>query len=205
VGLNATDEVLKLPKYNIWLYENYHVDAARENHLKNKNSVSPVFYLSFPSAKDSSWQQKHPGTSTIQVLGSYPFDWMKAWENNQWQKRGEDYEKIKEELKTLFLEKLYATLPQTKGHVEICELSTPLSTKHFSNYDKGEIYGLEHTPQRFELKQLRPKTNYKNLYLTGQDIIAVGVCSAMFSGIITSISILNRNILWRISRYKIGK
>lgn len=202
VGLNATDEALKLPKYNIWLYENYHVDAARENHLKNKNSVSPVFYLSFPSAKDSSWQQKHPGTSTIQVLGSYPFDWMKEWENNQWQKRGEDYEKIKEELKTLFLEKLYATLPQTKGRVEICELSTPLSTKHFSNYDKGEIYGLEHTPQRFELKQLRPKTNYKNLYLTGQDIIAVGVCSAMFSGIITSISILNRNVLWRISRYK---
>ncbi|MCD6019474.1 MAG: NAD(P)/FAD-dependent oxidoreductase [Bacteroidetes bacterium] len=202
VGLNATDEELKLPKYNIWLYENYKLDESREQHLKTKDSISPVFYISFPSAKDSEWQQKHPGTASIQVLGSYPFNWMKEWEHMKWQKRGDDYESVKEELKEVFLKKLYETLPQIKGHVEICELSTPLSTKHFSNYDKGEIYGLEHTPQRFELNQLRPQTNYKNLYLTGQDIIAVGVCSAMFSGVVTSISILNRNLLWRISRYK---
>ncbi|MES2565617.1 MAG: NAD(P)/FAD-dependent oxidoreductase [Bacteroidota bacterium] len=202
VGLNATDEVLNLPKYNIWLYENYKFDEANKLHLKTKHSASPVFYISFPSAKDKEWQQKHPGTSSIQILGSYPFNWMEEWEHKKWQKRGADYETLKEELKKVFLEKLYKTLPQIKGHVEICELSTPLSTKHFSNYDKGEIYGLEHTPQRFELKQLRPKTNYKNLYLTGQDIIAVGVCSAMFSGVVTAINILNRNLLWRISRFK---
>ncbi|MBC7695783.1 MAG: NAD(P)/FAD-dependent oxidoreductase [Burkholderiales bacterium] len=203
VGLNAADEELKLPKYNIWLYENYKLDESSELHLKTKDSESPVFYISFPSAKDSEWQQKHPGTSSIQLLGSYPFNWMKEWEDMKWQKRGDEYEAIKEELKKLYLEKLYKTLPQIKGHVEICELSTPLSTKHFSNYHNGEIYGLEHTPERFELKQLRPKTNYKNLYLTGQDIIAVGVCSAMFSGIVTSINILNRNLLWRVFRYKI--
>ncbi len=195
VGLNATDDELKLPKYNIWLYDNYDFDKAREMHLKTKDSSSSVFYISFPSAKDSEWQQKHPGTSSIQILGSYPFNWMEEWEHMKWQKRAEDYEAVNEELKNLYLEKLYKTLPQIKGRVEICELSTPLSTKHFSNYNKGEIYGLEHTPERFELKQLRPKTNYKNLYLTGQDIIAVGVCSAMFAGVITSINILNRNIL----------
>ena len=202
VGLNASDEELNLPKYNIWLYENYKFDETRELHLKTKNSISPVFYISFPSAKDSEWPKKHPGTAAIQVLGSYPFNWMQEWEHMRWQKRGADYEAVKEDLKNVFLEKLYKTFPQIKGKVEICELSTPLSTKHFSNYDKGEIYGLEHTPERFELKQLRPKTNYKNLYLTGQDIIAVGVCSAMFAGIITSINILNRNVLWRIARYK---
>ena len=202
VGLNVSDKELNLPKYNIWLYENYKFDESREIHLKTKDSISPVFYISFPSAKDSEWQKKHPGTAAIQVLGSYPFNWVEEWEHMKWQRRGTDYEAIKEELKNVFLEKLYKALPQIKGHVEICELSTPLSTKHFSNYNKGEIYGLEHTPERFELKQLRPKTNYKNLYLTGQDIIAVGVCSAMFAGIITSISILNRNLLWRISRYK---
>jgi all-trans-retinol 13,14-reductase len=202
VGLNATDEELNLPKHNIWLYNNYDLDFNNEQHLKTKNSISPVLYISFPSAKDSEWQKNHSGTSTIQVLGSYPFDWMEEWELMKWQKRGNDYEFVKEELKQLFLNKLYDVLPKIKGHVEVCELSTPLSTKHFSNYDKGEIYGLEHTPERFELKQLRPKTNYKNLYLTGQDIISVGVSSAMIAGVFTSISILNRNILWRIWRYK---
>jgi all-trans-retinol 13,14-reductase len=202
VGLNATDLQLKLPKYNMWLYNNYDFDFNNEHHLKTKNTISPVLYISFPSAKDSEWQQKHPGTSAIQVLGSYPFNWMEEWEHMKWQKRGSDYETVKEELKLLFIEKLYKTLPQIKGHVEVCELSTPLSTKHFSNYDKGEIYGLEHTPERFELKQLRPKTNYKNLYLTGQDILSVGVSSAMMSGVFTSINILNRNVLWKILRYK---
>ena len=203
IGLNKSDEELNLPKHNIWIYENYKLDLAQENHLDKKDSVSPFFYISFPSAKDSSWKNNHAGTSTIQVLGSYPYDWVKQWENDQWQKRGEEYEAIKEKVKEQILEKLYLTLPQIKGHIEIAELSTPLSTKHFSNYNKGEIYGLEHTPQRFELKLLRPKTNYKNLYLAGQDIIAVGVCSALFSGVAAAMSILNRNLIWRISKYKI--
>ncbi len=202
VGLNASDETLQLPKHNIWHYENYDLDAANDYHVKTKDSASPVFYISFPSAKDSAWQLKHPGTASIQVIGSYPYEWLQEWENTQWGKRGDEYDAKKETLKNSFLEKLYTILPQIKGHVEICELSTPLSTRHFSNYNKGEIYGLEHTPERFRLKLLRPRTSYKNLYITGQDVLCVGVSSALFSGIITAICVLKRNLLWRISRYK---
>ncbi len=202
VGLNASDEELKLPKHNIWLFDNYELDNSQKDHLKTKNSSSPISYISFPSAKDPDWKINHPGKSTIQVLGSFPYEWMQEWEEGKWQKRGEDYELVKEKIKNYLLEKLYLTLPQTKDRIEICELSTPLSTKHFSNYSNGEIYGLEHTPERFNLRQLRAKTNYKNLFLTGQDIVCVGVGAAMFSGLITSISILNRNLLWKIMRYK---
>jgi all-trans-retinol 13,14-reductase len=202
IGLNASDEALQLPKHNIWYYENYDLDAANEHHVKTKDSASPLFYISFPSAKDSAWQLKHPGTATIQVIGSYPYEWVQEWENTQWGKRGDEYDAKKEALKNAFLEKLYTILPQIKGHVDICELSTPLSTMHFSNYNKGEIYGLEHTPERFRLKLLRPRTSYKNLYITGQDVLCVGVSSALFSGIITAICVLKRNLLWRISRYK---
>ena len=202
VGLNGSDEELKLPKHNIWLYDNYQLDNSQEHHLQTKNSVSPVSYISFPSAKDPDWQKKHPGTATIQVIASFPYNWMKQWEEEKWQKRGDEYEKVKEEIKNKLLEKLYETLPQTKGKVEVCELSTPLSTKHFSNYSNGEIYGLEHTPERFNLLQLRAKTNYKNLFLTGQDIVCVGVGAAMFSGLITSVAILKRNLLWRVIRFK---
>ncbi len=202
VGLNASDEELKLPKYNIWLYDSYTFSEKFNFHLENANSISPLSYISFPSAKDPSWQVRHPGTATIQVIGSFPYNWMKQWEDKQWQKRGEEYELKKEQIKNDLLEKLYKTLPQLREKVVVSELSTPLSTKHFSSYSNGEIYGLEHTPERFNLKQLRAKTNYKNLYLTGQDIVCVGVGAALFSGIITSVSILNRNLLWKISRYK---
>lgn len=205
VGLNASDEELKLPKHNIWLFDNYQIDTSQEHHLKTKYSPSPISYISFPSAKDPDWQKKHPGTATIQVLGSYPYEWMKEWEEGKWQKRGDEYEKKKEEIKNDLLQKLLKTLPQLKGKIEICELSTPLSTKHFSNYSNGEIYGLEHTPARFNLMQLRAKTNYKNLFLTGQDIVCVGVGAAMFSGLITSVAILKRNLLWKVIKYKFAE
>ncbi|HET6244611.1 MAG: NAD(P)/FAD-dependent oxidoreductase [Bacteroidetes bacterium] len=203
VGLNASDKELKLPKHNIWLYDSYYLDEKFQKHLDGENIKSPLAYISFPSAKDADWENKHPGTSTIQVIGSFPYDGVKFWEDKKWQKRGQDYHALKEEIKSHLLEKLYQVLPQVNGKVEICELSTPLSTKHFSNYKRGEIYGLEHSPERFKLVQLRPKTNYKNLYLTGQDIVCVGVGAALFSGIITAVSILNRNLLWRIIRYKV--
>jgi all-trans-retinol 13,14-reductase len=203
IGLNASDEELKLPKYNIWLYNSYKLDVDYDLHQTNKHFSPSLAYISFPSAKDSSWPEKHPNTSTIQVIASCPYEWVKEWEEFKWQKRGVKYDLYKEEIKNHLLEKLYSVLPQLKGKIEVAELSTPLSTKHFSNYANGEIYGLEHSTARFDLKQLRASTPYKNLYLTGQDIVCVGVGSALFSGIITSVVILNRNLLGRINKFKV--
>jgi len=205
VGLNASDKDLKLPKHNIWIYDSHCLDTKFNEHMCNEYSDSPVTYISFPSAKDTDWCKKHSGTASIQVIGLYPYNWVKKWGDKNWQKRGDEYEKIKEELKTNMLEKLYKELPQVKGHIEIAELSTPLSTAHFTSYAQGEIYGLEHTPLRVRMKLLRPQTTYKNLYLTGQDTMFVGVGSALFSGILTAVAILNRNVLWSIMRYKKNK
>lgn len=202
VGLNASDEALALPKHNIWLYDSYELDSNYDKHMSNRDFDPSLAYISFPSAKDSDWPGTHPGTSTIQVIASCPYEWVEQWENLKWKKRGSEYEAYKEQTRERLLEKLYSVLPQIKDKIAISELSTPLSTKHFSSYSRGEIYGLEHSTARFKLKQLRATTPYKNLYLTGQDIVCVGVGSALFSGIITSVVILNRNLLSRISRYR---
>jgi all-trans-retinol 13,14-reductase len=202
VGLSASDEDLKLPKYNIWLYNSYKLDQDYDVHLANKRFAPSLAYISFPSAKDPGWAQKHPNTSTIQVIAPCPYDLVKEWEGQKWQKRGAAYEQYKEEIKNHLLEKLYSVMPHLKDKIEIAELSTPLSTRHFSSYAKGEIYGLEHSTARFALKQLRASTPYKNFYLTGQDIVCVGVGSALFSGIITSVVILNRNLLSRVKKYQ---
>jgi all-trans-retinol 13,14-reductase len=56
------------------------------------------------------------------------------------------------------LEALYEHVPEAKGKVDCHELSTPLSTKHFANYARGEIYGVSFTPERFRLRWLAPGT-----------------------------------------------
>ena len=89
------------------------------------------------------------------------------------------------------MKNLYKQFPQLDGKIDYYELSTPLSTKHFVNYEHGEIYGLDHSPARFRMKELRPKTPIKNLYLTGQDIVTVGIGGALMSGLLTAAHVTN--------------
>jgi all-trans-retinol 13,14-reductase len=89
------------------------------------------------------------------------------------------------------LKELYRQFPQLEGKIDYYELSTPLSTAHFVNYEKGEIYGLNHTPERYRMKELRPRTPVKNLYLTGQDIVTCGIGGALMGGVLTAAHVSN--------------
>ena len=120
------------------------------------------------------------------------------WDGTKWKKRGEDYEIKKEEFAQRLLKHLYKQLPQLKGSVEYYEFSTPLTAEHFSNYKQGSLYGIDHNPNRFQQKFLKPKTPVKGLYLTGQDIVTAGVGAALFSGLITAGAITGINFIKRI-------
>ena len=202
VGLNKSDAELNLPKWNYWVYKSYDMDGDYDKHMLNVKEEPPLYYISFPSAKDPSWTSLYGNTSTVQIIVACSYEWIKEWEETKWMKRGDEYLKFKEDFKEKMLNKLYEIVPQTKGHVEVCELSSPLSTKHFSNYEQGEIYGLEHTPARFRLNWLRPQTPIKNLFMTGQDTLTVGVGGALFSGVITASTILKKNYMSRIDKYQ---
>jgi phytoene dehydrogenase-like protein len=60
---------------------------------------------------------------------------------------GADYDDFKETLSQKLLADVYKQVPQVRGKVDYYELSTPLSTAHFSNYDHGQVYGMEHSPR----------------------------------------------------------
>jgi len=79
--------------------------------------------------------------------------------------------------------------------VDHAELSTPLSTRHFTGYQHGEIYGLSHDPERFEHRFLRPRTPLRGLFLTGQDICTCGVGGALLSGFLTASAVTGENLL----------
>ncbi len=196
VGLDQSSTTLNLPKYNIWNYAHEDIDDLFGNVAYQDVSKS-FSYISFPSAKDPEWDTKKPNTATIQALSIGKYEWFKAYENTSWMKRGEVYNEMKKHFETTMLQELYRLFPQIEGHVVYTEVSTPLSTKHFSNYKNGEIYGLQHTPERFKLPFLRPQTKIKGLHLVGQDITLVGVAGAMLSGMLCAITILKFRV-WRI-------
>ena len=83
------------------------------------------------------------------------------------------------------MRQLYDKLPQVEGKVDYFEVSTPLSTEWFSGYRHGELYGLDHTPERLQQDWLGPRTRIPGLWLTGQDTLTCGVTGAMMAGMLT--------------------
>ena len=190
IGLKGTAEELGLPKTNFWIYPDSDYDAAVERFMSDKNESFPVVYISFPSAKDPDYLNRHPGTATIEIVAPAPYEWFEKWRDETWGKRGEDYDSFKEKLGDRLMEHLYERLPDLRGKVDYFEVSTPLSTNWFGGYQKGELYGLAHTPERMQQKWLRPKTSIPGLWLTGQDILTCGVTGAMMAGMLTTASIV---------------
>lgn len=201
IGLEASPEELQLPKTNYWIYpkEGDH-DACVERYLNDLNEEFPVVYISFPSAKDPDWPNRYPAKSTIDIITLIPYETVEKWSGSSWKKRGEEYEAIKENIAQRLLKELYKQVPQVEGKVAYYELSTPLTTQHFVNYEKGEIYGLDHSPARFRQPFLKPRTPVKNFYLTGQDIVTAGVGGALFSGVLTSMAVTGKNVLKKMMK-----
>ncbi|MFS4418319.1 phytoene desaturase family protein [Maribacter sp. 2307ULW6-5] len=196
VGLKGSPEALELPKTNYWIYpEDGDHDSCVARYLQDQEAPFPVVYLSFPSAKDPDWPRRYPGKSTIDIITLVPFETFGAWQDKPWKKRGAAYEAKKERFAQRLLEVLYQQLPHLRDKVDYYELSTPLTTRHFVNYGRGEIYGLDHDPKRFRQSFLKPRTPIKNFYLTGQDIATAGIGGALFSGVLTATAMSGKNIL----------
>ena len=190
VGLRGTAAEVGLPRTNYWVYPSNDYDAAVDRFVADPEAPFPVVYISFPSAKDPDYENRHPGTSTIEIVAPAPFEWFEKWRDETWGKRGEEYEALKQRFGERLMDELYDKVPQARGKVDYWEVSTPLSTNWFGGYQLGELYGLAHTSKRFEQDWLRPKTTIPGLWLTGQDTLTCGVTGAMMSGLITTMSMV---------------
>lgn len=200
LGFQKTAAELGLNTSNVWVYPHEDHDAAFTKFQQNKDAPLPVAYLSFPSAKDPSFEKRHPGRATVEVVTLAPYAWFKQWEDSRWKKRGDAYEAMKQNLTDKMLQALFQQCPQLEGQVDHCELSSPLSTRHFANFSQGEIYGLAHTPGRFKQRWLKPRTRLPGLYLTGADVCTAGVGGALFGGVLTASALLGQNLPAKIAK-----
>jgi all-trans-retinol 13,14-reductase len=186
IGLKGTAQEHGLPGTNFWIYPSNDYDQAVQAFMEDSSAPFPVVYISFPSAKDPDYLERHPGTATIEIVAPAPYAWFEQWKDSTWGKRGEDYENFKADLGNRLMRHLYDKLPQIEGKVDYYEVSTPLSTEWFSGYQRGELYGLDHTPERLQQKWLGPRTRIPGLWLSGQDTLTCGVTGAMMAGMLTT-------------------
>lgn len=86
------------------------------------------------------------------------------------------------------------------AHIDTEDSSTPASTqKYLLTNGRGSSYGLAAAACRFGdydvVRALRPEIpSVPGLWLSGQDVLSLGVVGAMFSGVLTAQAILHRGI-----------
>jgi len=194
LGLDRSAEDLGIKNTNLWIYPDYDHDRLVQDYIDDPSSDFPVVYVSFPSAKDESWNKKHPDKATMEAITLSRCSWYDKWEHLEWKKRGAEYENGKDELSKRILDVVSKQVSGLEKHIDYQELSTPLTVRDLANYQRGEMYGIDHSPQRFRQRWLRPQSSIGDLYFVGQDVTTVGVSSALFSGLLTASAVLGQDL-----------
>ena len=152
--------------------------------FQGNHSVPHILYTSYPSLKDPEFKEGEYHTG--EVVTFVPYETFAPFAASRTQKRSEEYKQLKKELENRILDRLLHYMPQLKPMIEYTELSTPLSTEHYTNAHSGAIYGLKPTPKRFTNDWLRPRTPIGGL--CGSDIGSAGVIGAMLGGMLATVS-----------------
>jgi all-trans-retinol 13,14-reductase len=198
---------------NLWIHPSLDFDRNWSAFAADLDAPFPLLFISFPSTKDPTFEGRYPGHQTIEVVVPAPYDLFMKWSGTHWRRRGEEYAELKSRLEERLVAALCRQVPQVAGAIDTCELSTPLSTRHFVNASHGQAYGLAHNPARFASRDLRPATPVRNLFLTGQDVSTCGVAGALAGAIASASAVLGRNLFSvvgaaehaRVTRDRIGE
>ncbi len=211
IGFEKTDDQLGHDGTNLWLYPGgYNHDLSIQRFREDPdNAPLTSAYVSFPSARDPEFSERFPGRATMEVVGTVFPEPYRKWADLSWKERqrgggelGDEYRAHKAEFTDRVLDTLFTALPHLKGEIAFKELSTPLSTMHFSANPEGEIYGVGHTPSRFRARGLRPETPIPGLVLAGQDVYLTGYGGALMGGAMAASQVLGRNLVREIAEGK---
>jgi len=203
VGLRGSAEELGIKPQNIWAFTGNDLGKITRDFLTKDaedaiDSDIPLLFISFPSAKDETYEERFPGKTVCTIVTLANWSWFSDFEEAKLKKRGDDYDKVKNAIGQSVWEQTCSIFPQLADKVEYFDVGSPVTNKHYLRAPKGEIYGLDHDAKRFGspevIMETRPTTDIPGLYMTGQDVLSGGFMGAMFGGILCGSQILNRNL-----------
>ncbi|MBV8181891.1 MAG: NAD(P)/FAD-dependent oxidoreductase [Mycobacterium sp.] len=196
VGIKESTESLGLGGANIWAHAGADMRARMTAYQDDpRHHPMPVYFLSFPSAKDPAWGQRYPGRTTIDIAGLTSWALFEPFADSRWMRRGEHYEQLKKVLAEELLDQVMRFCPQLHGKIDHAELASPLSFNHFLARASGDFMSYAHTPDRFQQHWISAHSPVPGLYFSGQDVVAAGVSGAMIGGATAASAVLGRNIL----------
>jgi all-trans-retinol 13,14-reductase len=203
IGLNAANGELGMHSGNLWLHPSNDLRGNLTRYkAKPSGAPMPLCFITHPSQRDPSWDERHPGRSTMDVCGLTDWTVFERFAGTKWMRRGAEYDELKAGLTEHLLGLATKHFPQIQGRVAVAELATPLSFNHFLNRSSGNFMGYEQTPRRFAQRWMRAHGPVKGLYFTGQDVTAAGVSGAMVGGLVTASAVVGRDLFQELKPHK---
>ena len=185
VGFSADPRTIGIKGGNLWIYQDADHDAsfARRTVALEKGSPEQA-YVSFPSLRDP-----QAVAHTAEIITFADYDQFARWHDQPWLHRDEAYRQFKERIADGLLRLVESRLPGFSSLVAQRELSTPVTSEHFTGHQRGAIYGLNGFAGGFKRGTrawTHVRTPIPGLYLTGVDTFNVaGIVAGMMSGVVT--------------------
>jgi all-trans-retinol 13,14-reductase len=213
IGLKGSPKSLNLPNGINWMYPTNDLsgDFGRLENMSLEQALNELkprdipMIVSIPCTTDSEWDSNHPNRSVLEILTLVPWHWFEKYANDfepSAKGHGPEYADAKTKLAKLMwsrvvevLEDAGAKLPHNLDDVDLCDVATPLTFEHFYAADHGGWYGIEFDKNKLKpsnyLLKLRPKIHgVDGLYLTGQDVMSMGIEPCAMSGVMAAASVL---------------
>ncbi|GMH86537.1 hypothetical protein TrVE_jg4677 [Triparma verrucosa] len=191
LGLKGSAEDLDLTPSNLWALPSVNVGSDIADYYNDPDSYlsegKMLMFIGFPSSKDPT--QRDLGKSTCVVISEAKTEWFKKWDGTDHGQRGDGYKEMKKKFGDAMLKGLLKHYPQLEGKVEYMETATPLTNMYYLRREAS--YGLQHPPERYTIKSgIRPQSDVKGLWITGQDVTTNGFAGALMGGVLTAHGVL---------------
>lgn len=100
---------------NLWIDSGADHDASVGRFAADPAQPFPALFISFPSTKDPSFQNRFPGRSTIDVVAPVPYGWFAQWADTRWKKRA-GYDQFKQYFNQRLRDELERHVPAVRGY-----------------------------------------------------------------------------------------
>jgi len=163
LGLDVPPTSLGLGEEIVFLTRD---DLPRQEHSSTDPHKTSIAVLA-PSARDPSLAPEGHGTMQLYVPAS--IHWEDGWRTGPDGRRGEAYRALKQEYAEVLIDRVErAIAPGLAGHVELCDVSTPLTYRRYTGNFDGTIMGLRASGGNMRARLANISTPVRNMLMGGQ-------------------------------------
>jgi phytoene dehydrogenase-like protein len=169
---------------NIWHFSSTDLDAIYEPLFQGELSSEEFFFLSAPSLKDPESARGAPGGvhHRLELVALAPYAMFAGWDGLLSMKRGIEYTALKEGLASRYLASIERYVPAIREHIDVLEVSTPVTNVAYAAACRGALYGPDHAPDQYGQRRFSAKGALPGLFLCGASVLGGGIVPSALSG-----------------------